>query len=78
MPIVTIELLPGRSEETKGRIAEAITKVLTELAGGSREHCLVLFREVSADNWAIGGSLVSSPSFAKTLQSYKDRAASVK
>ena len=73
MPIVRIELLPGRSTEKKAKIAAAITDVLINEGGGSREHCLVLFEETSADNWAIGGQLVSSPAFAETMRAYKER-----
>jgi phenylpyruvate tautomerase PptA (4-oxalocrotonate tautomerase family) len=54
-------------------MAEAITDVLIKLGGGSRENCLVLFQETSAENWAIGGNLVSSPAFSQTLQVYKER-----
>jgi len=75
MPIVRIELLPGRSTETKAKIASAITEVLIKEGGGSREHCIVLFEETTPDNWAIGGNLVSSPAFAETMRAYKERTA---
>lgn len=75
MPIVKVEMLPGRSTELKAEIARKITDVLIETAGGSRQHCIVLFEETSADNWAIGGDLVSSPTFAETQKAYKERLA---
>jgi len=49
--------------------------VLINVAGGSREHCIVLFEEISADNWAIGGDTVSSPKFAETQKAYQARVA---
>jgi 4-oxalocrotonate tautomerase len=75
MPIVTIDFLPGRSKETKERLAQAITNAMVEIAGGTRDHCWVLFRETSPDNWAIGGSLVSSEAFSATLKAYNERVA---
>jgi 4-oxalocrotonate tautomerase len=75
MPIVNVQLLPGRSKEVKAKIAAGITDVLINVAGGSREHCIVLFEEISADNWAIGGDTVSSPKFAQTQKAYQARVA---
>jgi 4-oxalocrotonate tautomerase len=75
MPIVKVQLLPGRSKEVKAKIAAGITDVLINVADGSREHSIVLFEEISENDWAIGGELVSSPKFAETQKAYKERVA---
>ena len=69
----TVEFLPGRNKETKERMAKAIADVMVEIGGGSREHCCVIFRETSGDNWAIGGDLLSSEAFASKIAAYKER-----
>ena len=73
MPLVTIEMLPGRSNETKAKMAKAVADVMVEVGGGSREHCWVVFRETTGDNWAIGGDMLSSEAFAAKVASYKKR-----
>lgn len=75
MPIVKIQLLPGRSDEIKAKIAAGITDVLIDVGGGSRQNTIVLFEEISDNNWAIGGELVSSPTFAATQKAFKERLA---
>ena len=73
MPLVTIEMLPGRSDETKARMAEAVTKAMNEIGGGSREHCWVIFRETTASNWSNGGEMLNSEAFAATMKAFKGR-----
>jgi phenylpyruvate tautomerase PptA (4-oxalocrotonate tautomerase family) len=46
---------------------------MVEIAGGTRDHCWVIIRETAAENWAIGGHLVSSEAFADTMNAYKER-----
>lgn len=75
MPFVKIEMLEGRSEEIKAELARRITDVLVEVSGGSREMCTVVFNDVPAKNWAIGGDLVSSPKFAAIKKAYQERIA---
>jgi 4-oxalocrotonate tautomerase len=73
MPLVTIEFLPGRSKEKKEKLVKVITDAMVEISGGSRENCWVIFRETPADNWAIGGHLVSSEAFAETMKAFNER-----
>lgn len=61
MPIVTVELNPGRTRETKAKLAAKITELLVEIADCNSPTCVVLFHETSKDDWAIGGLLVSEP-----------------
>jgi len=59
MPVIQITLLEGRKAEQKRRIASRITDVMVEEAGASREGITVTFIEVSRDNYARGGVLMS-------------------
>ncbi len=59
MPIVHIEMYPGRSEVMKEHLARRIADAVAEVAGTSRDAVEVIFHEVSKDNWAMGPRLVS-------------------
>lgn len=58
MPIVRVEMLPGRSVEQKRRLAAAITTAMVEIAKAKPEQTSVLFQEVKQEDWAEGGRLL--------------------
>lgn len=60
MPIVRVELLPGRDAVQKEFLARAITDALSEIAGSSREGVHTIFVDVAAGDWAIGPRLVAN------------------
>lgn len=55
MPIVTVSLFPGRSEEQKSKFARAITKEATEILKAKDEHVIVVFQESARENWFQAG-----------------------
>ncbi|WP_018236288.1 tautomerase family protein [Ensifer sp. BR816] len=55
MPIVRVELLTGRSAETKTEVAREITKVLKAVAGIKPSATTVIFTEVSPSDWVVAG-----------------------
>lgn len=57
MPIVRVELWPGRPQESKEKLAKAITEVMVENIGCPAQAVTVLFDEIPKENWAIGGEL---------------------
>ena len=59
MPWIRVELSTGRSEEQKQQTAEAITHALVEFCGCTPESVSIVFNDVTADNWAFGGKLLS-------------------
>jgi 4-oxalocrotonate tautomerase len=59
MPIVHVELFPGRSETIKASLARRIVDAVAEVAGCSREGVHVIFDEVRKDDWALGPRLAS-------------------
>jgi len=58
MPVVQVTVWSGISEEAKKKVAEGMTKVLTEL-GIPKEAVTVIYYEIPKANWATGGDLHS-------------------
>ena len=59
MPIIKMELWPGRTKEQKAKLAEAFTRSVEEIIGTAPENTVVVFQDVSKDDWAKGGKLAS-------------------
>ena len=59
MPIVRVEMWPGRTHEQKAKLAKAITDAVHEIAGAPPEATIIVFDDVSKDNWAESGKLAS-------------------
>ena len=60
MPYVRVEMIEGRSEEKKAELARRITETMVDCAGVSAESVFVVFEDVKAENWAVGGTLISA------------------
>ena len=56
VPIVTVDLRPGREAERKKALADAIAEVLREIMGIDPLDVYVLFRENPAENHYTGGT----------------------
>ena len=52
MPHVIVKLWPGKSEQQKVRLAEAITRDVVEVLGYGEESVSVALEEVKAEEWA--------------------------
>ena len=59
MPIIKMELWLGRTKEQKAKLAEAFTRSVEEIIGTAPENTVVVFQDVSKDDWAKGGKLAS-------------------
>ena len=59
MPIVRVELWPGRTKEKKKELVVAITDAVEKVMGTAPDRTTIIFNEVSKDNWAQGGKLAS-------------------
>lgn len=59
MPIVRVEMWPGRTKAQKAELARLITEAMVAVADIPPEATTVIFQEVSKENWAIGGVLAS-------------------
>jgi 4-oxalocrotonate tautomerase len=51
MPHVVVELWPGKSEQQKARLAEAITKDVMEIFNYGDESVSVAMEEIPAADW---------------------------
>ena len=56
LPLVTVDLRPGRSAERKKALVDAIAAILTRELGVAPVDLYVLFRETAAENHYTGGT----------------------
>ena len=59
MPIVTIKMLAGRSEEVKQKLVERITEVLVETVSTVPENVSIVIEDMGRQNFAKAGVLYS-------------------
>ncbi|WP_208738263.1 tautomerase family protein [Oceanidesulfovibrio marinus] len=51
MPHISVKLFPGRSEETKQRLADAIVQDVVDIIGCEERSVTVSIEEVSSGDW---------------------------
>ncbi|MGO4441065.1 tautomerase family protein [Rhizobium sp. RAF56] len=61
MPLVNIQILKGHSQERKNEIARRVTAAVSEIAELPREAIWVVFEDVAATDWYVGGTTVAKP-----------------
>ena len=54
MPVVTVDMLEGRTEEQKKVLVEGITATFGKI-GVKPDVLNIIIREVSRNNWALNG-----------------------
>ncbi len=59
MPVIHVEMWPGRTYQQKQELAKAITDAVVKIANTTPEATIVIFNEVSKESWAQGGVLSS-------------------
>jgi len=59
MPIVRVEMWPGRTQAQKAELARVITEAVVTIAHTTAEATVVIFEDVAKENWAVGGVLAS-------------------
>lgn len=59
MPYVRIEMLEGRSDEQKAKLAQAITLAMMEHAGAKPDSVNIVIEDVKKSNWAVAGTMMS-------------------
>lgn len=57
MPVVTVQLFPGRSIEQKRALVAAITEAMVEHAAARPDALHVILQEVEPENWGLAGAL---------------------
>ncbi len=58
MPFVTVRILEGHSQERKDQISRRITAAISEVALLPKEAIWVVFEDVTAEDWYVGGTTV--------------------
>lgn len=59
MPIVRVEMWPGRTASQKAELARLITEAVVTVAHTTPEATIVIFEDIAKENWAQGGVLAS-------------------
>jgi 4-oxalocrotonate tautomerase len=59
MPVIHVEMWPGRTHTQKKQLAKAITDAMVDIAKTTPEATIVIFDDVAKENWAQGGLLSS-------------------
>ena len=59
MPIVKVEMWPGRTQEQKAELAKAITDAVVNIARTTPDETIVIFQDVAKENWAKAGKMAS-------------------
>lgn len=67
MPIVIVNIWPGRDDNSKRRIADGITKVM-EKENIPRDAVSIIMNEVPKNNWAEAGKLCSDRQSEKDMK----------
>jgi 4-oxalocrotonate tautomerase len=59
MPVVHVEMWPGRTYAQKQELAKAITQAMVDIVKTTPEATIVIFSDVPKENWAQAGELAS-------------------
>ena len=59
MPVIHIEMWPGRTAAQKQDLTRAITEAFVKIANTTPDATIIIFNDVAKENWAQGGVLSS-------------------
>lgn len=59
MPVVTIEILEGRTIKQKRELVRTVTSAVAKAIGCRKEDVSIIIRDMPRTNWATGGELSS-------------------
>ena len=59
MPIIRIEMWPGRTHAQKTELAKVITDAMVNITNTTPESTIIVFEDIPKDNWAQNGLLAS-------------------
>ena len=59
MPVIHVEMWPGRTYAQKQELAKAITETFVKVTNTAPEATIVIFIDVPKENWAQAGLLSS-------------------
>nr|AIF15919.1 4-oxalocrotonate tautomerase [uncultured marine thaumarchaeote KM3_71_H11] len=56
MPLITISMYPGRTQQQKDNFAKTITKSAVEILKTKEQDVIVVFKENPKGNWFLAGN----------------------
>lgn len=56
MPLITVSMYPGRTQQQKDDFAKAITDSAVAILKTKKEHVIVVFEENPKNNWFQAGN----------------------
>lgn len=59
MPLVTVKMLEGRTDEQKRNLVEKVTEAVKETTGVAEEKIIVMIEEMRKDHYAVAGKRIS-------------------
>ncbi len=61
MPVIRVEMFPGRTRDQKRAFTKAVTDAFVATCGGTPQSVHVIFQDIQKDDWGVGGRLTSDP-----------------
>lgn len=62
MPIIRVEMFPGRTGDQKSAMAKEVTDAFVRTAGGTPESVHIVITEVDQADWAVAGGIIADRS----------------
>ncbi|HAQ22007.1 MAG TPA: 4-oxalocrotonate tautomerase [Acidimicrobiaceae bacterium] len=59
MPIIRVEMFPGRTVDQKRDLVRELTDGFVRACGGAGDRLHVVITEVEREDWGVGGELMS-------------------
>lgn len=59
MPIITVQMLEGRSDDQKKALVEKVTDAVVDTTGASKEAVTVVIEEMAKNHFAVAGKRAS-------------------
>jgi 4-oxalocrotonate tautomerase len=69
MPMIRVELFPGRTKEQKAAFARAVTEAFCTHCNGTPQSVQIVFQDVDQSDWATAGKLASESAPAPVTKS---------
>ena len=59
MPIVTVQMIEGRTDDQKRQLVEKVTEAVSETTNAPKEKVTVIIEEMSPNHYGTSGKLAS-------------------
>ena len=56
MPLIKVEMYPGRTQQQKEDFAKAITESAVQILKTKENHVIVVFEDNPKENWFLAGN----------------------